>query len=89
MALVAHCAYVSEVLPIVLKLWKLILGAYVLYISKIYVVHAPIWVERALEEIAERFASRDLNDQSIRDLQAELNEAGLDQLLPKVLERRV
>ncbi|MCH8080513.1 MAG: AAA family ATPase [Proteobacteria bacterium] len=49
----------------------------------------PIWAERALEQIAAKFASRELNDQSIQDLQAELKAAGLDQLLPKVLERRL
>ena len=48
----------------------------------------PIWAEKSLEQIAEKFATRELNEQSVRELQAELKDAGLDQLLPRVLEKR-
>ncbi len=48
----------------------------------------PIWAEKSLEQIAEKFATRELNEQSIKELENELKDAGLDQLLPKVLEKR-
>lgn len=49
----------------------------------------PIWAEKSLEKIAEKFATRELNNQSIQELEAELKNAGLDVLLPKILEKRI
>lgn len=48
----------------------------------------PIWAEKSLERIADKFSTRDLNDQSIKELENDLRNAGLDRLLPKVLEKR-
>ena len=47
----------------------------------------PIWAEKELECIAKRFASRDLDEQTIKDLEHELSKTGLDEFLPKLLNR--
>lgn len=49
----------------------------------------PIWVERALDAISRTYADRALTNDTISALEADLRRDGLEELLPKILKKRL
>lgn len=47
----------------------------------------PVWVEDQLERLVERYSSRVLSDDSLRELRKEMRELRLDHLFPETLSR--